>query len=198
MTNEERAVDAEVESLKVEREQFQNLLAEKVNELKLMRQWLDAQKQAVVDTVGGADYENIPTHFGNYLQRLRILVEAEKERDQLAQENERLREALRGIQEMASSDIRSFDLDRLIEKGLSTCQIEADARAALTSGATGGATMNDTMILISRRTLEEALELISDYSLPDGTSDPDAEEIADKLRAALTEKARERCVIQRR
>lgn len=56
-------------------------------ELKLQREMLAAVKHTVVATIGGADHEGFPTSEINYLQRLRILLEKERE-------NERLREAI--------------------------------------------------------------------------------------------------------
>jgi len=48
-------------------------------ELDLSRQMLAAVKHSVVATVGGVDSEGYPTSEINYLQRLRILVEKERE-----------------------------------------------------------------------------------------------------------------------
>jgi hypothetical protein len=61
-------------------------------ELSIERQWHAATKHSVIATIGGVDYEGNPTSTINYLQRLRILIEAEKERDAL---RERVTEAKR-------------------------------------------------------------------------------------------------------
>lgn len=71
-------------------------------ELQLEREWHAATKHSVIATIGGVDYEGFPTSTINYLQRLRILVAAEEERDRLAEVNRQLREAASGV-------MRGFD-----------------------------------------------------------------------------------------
>lgn len=48
-------------------------------ELDLQKQLHAATKHSVIATVGGTDYEGHPTSSINFLQRLRILVEKEKQ-----------------------------------------------------------------------------------------------------------------------
>lgn len=87
-----------------------------------------AIKYAVVDTVGGVDYEGSPTTELNYLQRLQILVEAEKERDALRAEVETLRkEKLAALQAHAEllEFIPAFDNETAckdLESMRSECQ----------------------------------------------------------------------------
>ena len=55
-------------------------------ELALSHQQIAALKFTIVTTIGGTDYEGFPTSEINYLQRLRILLEKEKETEALSQQ----------------------------------------------------------------------------------------------------------------
>ena len=50
-------------------------------EKRLADQMLSAMQHTVVVTIGGVDYEGFPTSEINYIQRLRILVEKERQFD---------------------------------------------------------------------------------------------------------------------
>ncbi len=68
-----------------------------LEELQLEREWHAATKHSVIATIGGVDYEGNPTSTINFLQRLRILVEAEADRDALRKRVAEVKtEALRG------------------------------------------------------------------------------------------------------
>lgn len=61
------------------RESINQLLADCEAEMQLQSQIMAALKHTVVVTIGGVDYEGVPTSEINYLQRLRILVEKERQ-----------------------------------------------------------------------------------------------------------------------
>lgn len=124
------ALEAQVQTLTRERDADAEAMASKYLNLNAARLTAERERDAqalgltmLVQTIGGSDNEGNPTHAGNYLQRVRVLVQAERERD-----------ALRAAAILATSD-SGFDAQlgmnrlRLALKEASFRQSEAEFMA---------------------------------------------------------------------
>jgi len=71
----EKAADHYKAALEIAKQEIERLRAE----LQLRNDELRSIRHTIVATVGGVDYEGFPTSEINWLQRLRILLEKEKQ-----------------------------------------------------------------------------------------------------------------------
>jgi hypothetical protein len=79
----EGELEAAITALAAERDQAVKDKRKMAERVELYSDELKAIRHTIVSTIGGVDEEGFPTSELNWLQRLRILLETEKERDAL-------------------------------------------------------------------------------------------------------------------
>lgn len=99
-------------------------------ELKLSKQESLAIRHSVVETIGGVDHEGNPTSRINYLQRLRILVAAEKERDDAREQAKTLGAEIVRINRLAAKDCDDARA-KLAESDMQNAQFITEIREKL-------------------------------------------------------------------